>query len=104
MVFHQYHTVSFFRESSLFAPVCRVAVSCETFDCFLRLSPSDADLHFAQGRCFSCGGFVHCAEKCSVRRRCAHLVCNLLPDPYCKSLSSPFLFSSCTECPFSFRT
>jgi hypothetical protein len=89
---HQYHTVSFFKESCLFRPARRIAVSCETFDCFLRLSPADADLHFAQGRCFSCGALGHRAEKCGVRRRCERLVCSQLPDPYSMSFL-PFLSS-----------
>src|SRR6202021_3574218 len=80
--YHGYHTISLFKESALFAPLRRVVVSCETFDCFLRLSSADADLHFAQGRCFSCGGFGHRAEKCTNRRRCERLLCSLLPDPY----------------------
>ena len=80
--YHAYHTISLFKESALFAPLRRVVVSCETFDCFLRLSPADADLHFAQGRCFSCGGFGHRAEKCTNRRRCERLLCSLLSDPY----------------------
>jgi hypothetical protein len=89
---HQYHTVSFFKESCIFCPACQIPVSCETFDCFLCLSPADADLHFAQGGCFSCGAFGHCAEKCGVRRRCQRLVCSQLPDPYSKCLL-PFLSS-----------
>jgi hypothetical protein len=85
---HQYHTVSSFRESCLFRPTCCIVVSCETFNCFLHLSPTDTDLHFVQGCCFSCRSFSYCAKKCGMRRRCKRLVCSQLPDPYSKSLLS----------------
>ena len=92
---HSYHCVTFFNDSALFRPLRHVKLNCLTFHYYLRLTPSDADLFWATGRCFVCGGFGHRSENCRSAFGSVRYVCNLLGDPHGEysSLISPLILS-----------
>src|SRR3984957_14779964 len=64
MYSHPYHTVMFFKNSTLLHPV-DVTVNCFTFHHVLQLPSADANLYWALGCCFVCGLHSHRSEACS---------------------------------------
>jgi hypothetical protein len=87
MYSHPYHTVTFFKNSTLLRPV-DVTVNCFTFHHFLQLPSADADLYWALGRCFVCGLHGHRSEVCPSAQGELRLICDLLEDPFGELLYS----------------
>ena len=77
---HPYHTVVFFKQSSLFPCTHPIQVNCITFDAISRLSDHDWDLYWALGRCFLCKKTGHRSETCRHLGRNAMPLCSLLVD------------------------
>jgi hypothetical protein len=86
MSYHNTYFVEFFHHSHFSKPIF-VSMNCITFDTYLRLTSSDADLFFATNRCFACFHAVHRAEVCPHRS---------FGTPFCMRLDDPHHESSDT--------
>ena len=83
---HSYHCVTFFKDSALFCPQRHVKLNCFTFHYYLCLTPADADLFWAMGRCFVCAEHGHRSDVCPNTFGSVRYACSFLGDPYCELL------------------
>src|ERR1700722_13023812 len=83
MYSHLYHTIRFFKNSTLLHPV-DVTINCFTFHYVLQLPSADADLYWALGCCFVCGLHGHHSEACPSAKGELQLICDLLEGPFGK--------------------
>jgi hypothetical protein len=81
MYSHPYHTVMFFKNSTLLCPV-DMTVNCFTFHHILQLPLANANLYWALGQCFVCGFHSHRSEACPLAQGELWLICDLLEDHF----------------------